>query len=543
MEDTDVANAPWIHDFINLESARILDLKSPQRSAMASLINSLLADHRGSRLLHVNFLKLTVVKDTPIRRCFLELVNAVVELDKIGKPEHDAAGIILAFLRDAATVCPAQAFFMGHNTKLVKQSLGGILRAVHALDRENPAMLTVIEANKSSYKLPFRFQECYDVLLRCSVTQDSRIPLLEGFRAISEFMLAACDRVLFSEQHLNSPLNPARVRVTAGNTAYSAKKRAKHNVAEAGGCDGCDECNGGADNQGLFFEVDLRRRPVAPSGTPSALDARNVLDAALVRYSSDREIDAFPGDLICVENYGSSVVRVRGAWNGPQGHAAAKVFAQYAVKVVYKHLVELKLGLDAIALEESLTISDEPFNNDPFDFYEANVGIDSERSNLTLPQNMQLSYFGEGPVFRLNKCRFHGKKSEDTIAGDVARCRKASDLRPRCRLGPGMMVFVCPHRVVYGYTVMDKFESPRYIFEALRQYFPFPPEEIIYDLACSLHRYCLARNPSFFKDCRFYLDRFHEMNHTACSWSYKSPNDGRHFVNSQVLFVCRREGP
>ena len=54
-------------------------------------------------------------------------------------------------------------------------------------------------------------------------------------------------------------------------------------------------------------------------------------------------------------------------------------------------------------------------------------------------------------------------------------------------------------------------------------------ECIVYDNACGLHAYCLNRDPNFFKNTRFLVDRFHYSNHTgktvyACSLSSKLYN-------------------
>lgn len=41
------------------------------------------------------------------------------------------------------------------------------------------------------------------------------------------------------------------------------------------------------------------------------------------------------------------------------------------------------------------------------------------------------------------------------------------------------------------------------------------PETVIYDNACNLHNYALNRDPVFFKDTHFLVDRFHWDNHTC----------------------------
>lgn len=41
------------------------------------------------------------------------------------------------------------------------------------------------------------------------------------------------------------------------------------------------------------------------------------------------------------------------------------------------------------------------------------------------------------------------------------------------------------------------------------------PSLVVYDNACSLHTYCLLRDPHRFKYTRFLVDRFHWSNHTG----------------------------
>jgi hypothetical protein len=43
---------------------------------------------------------------------------------------------------------------------------------------------------------------------------------------------------------------------------------------------------------------------------------------------------------------------------------------------------------------------------------------------------------------------------------------------------------------------------------------------IIYDNACKLHAYCLNREPGYFKNTQFFVDKLHWKNHTGCSPGY-----------------------
>jgi hypothetical protein len=41
------------------------------------------------------------------------------------------------------------------------------------------------------------------------------------------------------------------------------------------------------------------------------------------------------------------------------------------------------------------------------------------------------------------------------------------------------------------------------------------PELVIYDNSCRLHEYCLNRDPTFFKNTKFVVDKFHWKNHSG----------------------------
>ena len=62
---------------------------------------------------------------------------------------------------------------------------------------------------------------------------------------------------------------------------------------------------------------------------------------------------------------------------------------------------------------------------------------------------------------------------------------------------------------------MMRHESPNVPFTILRTRFATPPEVVIYDNSCNLSAYCLRRDPGFFKNTKFVVDRFHFKNHTG----------------------------
>jgi hypothetical protein len=73
----------------------------------------------------------------------------------------------------------------------------------------------------------------------------------------------------------------------------------------------------------------------------------------------------------------------------------------------------------------------------------------------------------------------------------------------------GAVVFCCPHRVIYGFHVMLRGESPRDVFAVLytRLNREHLPRYLVYDNSCALRNYCMRREPAFFADVTFTVDR------------------------------------
>lgn len=113
-------------------------------------------------------------------------------------------------------------------------------------------------------------------------------------------------------------------------------------------------------------------------------------------------------------------------------------------------------------------------------------------------------------------------------ASYTADKKKAADSEKTCRkesyghpsLSPGIFTIFCQHGVCYGFEAMVSNESPRHPFQIFKTRFAVAPRCIIYDNACQLHQYCLNREPTFFRDTKFYVDRFHWKCHVGCSVGY-----------------------
>jgi hypothetical protein len=66
-----------------------------------------------------------------------------------------------------------------------------------------------------------------------------------------------------------------------------------------------------------------------------------------------------------------------------------------------------------------------------------------------------------------------------------------------------------------GFSIMSRGEGPKTAFDFIFHRFSKAPKMIVYDNACNLHRYTMRRQPLFFAQTRFAIDRMHQNNHVA----------------------------
>lgn len=139
-----------------------------------------------------------------------------------------------------------------------------------------------------------------------------------------------------------------------------------------------------------------------------------------------------------------------------------------------------------------------------------------------------LSYFSALPRIR------HRRAYEADQATKVKVCTKKATGHPT--LLPGVFTLFCQHGVCYGFQTMRIRESPNTAFTVLFERFESAPKTIVYDNSCNLHNYCLNREPNFFRDTEFRIDKFHWPNHTGCSHAYDMRLYPQYAeINSQVV--------
>ncbi|XP_070550905.1 uncharacterized protein [Ptychodera flava] len=110
------------------------------------------------------------------------------------------------------------------------------------------------------------------------------------------------------------------------------------------------------------------------------------------------------------------------------------------------------------------------------------------------------------PVYSLDRTSDRHRRGEDA-------CKKLSNKHPT--LSPGIFTMHCMHGVCYGFQAMRQVESPEIPFNILTTRFTKAPEIVIYDNSCRLHQYCLNREPRYFMNTTFLVDRLHWKNHTG----------------------------
>jgi hypothetical protein len=416
----------------------------------------------------------------------------------VGDSVRTSVRLLLTICSDATKSTLAKAAAMGHNINEVQRHLHHLLVCLR-----EPGQL---ELSKPSHAVWERLQDRFDelavnnciplymveplqhLLLCPRYGEVSAATLLVFYRAV-EFFTALCAKIGKLEDELRDLLDDTCVGCTSG-TWPGTEEPAK-------------------------FMVAIRERSAKPAWCP--LSVHDCKAPALLLLDELRaqipDVPAIP------VSFWGDVLLVRGNWTGSPGYELAKKFAARLLSTCNDIAVVLR---------------PEGHETVPPPIFEAVVVYDDDKG-LLRRQNT-LSCFGGRPMFRL-PCRFHQPTFSTKEMAEPGLCGKSNELNARCRLGPGLMIYVCEHRCVYGYHVQTMFESPEMSLRVLREQFPFPPRIIVYDIACLLHRYIATRNYSLFRDTLFVIDRLHIGNHVGCSKNYSIRRHQLDKVNSQVSFM------
>ncbi|GAQ90961.1 hypothetical protein KFL_007070070 [Klebsormidium nitens] len=97
------------------------------------------------------------------------------------------------------------------------------------------------------------------------------------------------------------------------------------------------------------------------------------------------------------------------------------------------------------------------------------------------------------------------------VPGLVKGGSKSTKRGKRPHRSRGAFVLCCTHRVISGFHFFLRGESLRDAFAVLYTRLDREelPKYVVYDNACQLRNYCMRREPAFFSDVTFVVDRFH----------------------------------
>ena len=202
-------------------------------------------------------------------------------------------------------------------------------------------------------------------------------------------------------------------------------------------------------------------------------------------------------------------------------HCHAPIMAEFLANVTKKG--HLRIASRLIA--DIISCISRPFENSP---------VHSE-DDYPPPTDSHFAFFPSLPKFH-DDATYSANREGDCKKDEKMDCRKESYGHPT--LSPGIFTIFCEHGVCYGFELMTSHESPRHPFSIFKTRFKTAAKCIIYDNACQLHKYCLNREPHFFRGTVFYVDRFHWKCHIGCSSGYCLDKYRTNFdiagINSQI---------
>ncbi|KAL0058334.1 hypothetical protein AAF712_015002 [Marasmius tenuissimus] len=112
------------------------------------------------------------------------------------------------------------------------------------------------------------------------------------------------------------------------------------------------------------------------------------------------------------------------------------------------------------------------------------------------------------------KLKGDGGTDNSTTAERGGKCAKYYSTYSKQRLTGGIMAVWCTHSVCYGFHCIAKAEGRNDVFSAMYTRWPKAPDRVVYDFACALGPYCMTREPKFFSETQFLIDKFHAPGHT-----------------------------
>ena len=146
-------------------------------------------------------------------------------------------------------------------------------------------------------------------------------------------------------------------------------------------------------------------------------------------------------------------------------------------------------------------------------------------------------YFPSHPIVRaLGQYAADNAKRGEASLPPNSCVKEATPVTRTTRVLLPFICLDCEH--CFGFSCIDAFESPRAVFDVLFMRFVQAPLCVFYDNACHLSLYCALREPWFFRDTDFTVDRFHAPNHKqdVCSTTHSAALQPQYNgYNSQLM--------
>lgn len=99
----------------------------------------------------------------------------------------------------------------------------------------------------------------------------------------------------------------------------------------------------------------------------------------------------------------------------------------------------------------------------------------------------------------------------------LAGCTKLAPATKVWSPGIFLMFCGCKSRRMLSFSLLNRPESTRTVFDLLYSRLPEPPDFLIYDNACNLHKMNMKLAPHFFSRTVHVIDRLHAPTHVKCS--------------------------
>lgn len=135
-------------------------------------------------------------------------------------------------------------------------------------------------------------------------------------------------------------------------------------------------------------------------------------------------------------------------------------------------------------------------------------------TEVNIEEEMSMGWFLPFSVTERKFASAYESELRDPAPADTCRHDMRGDHKDFL---PGICTISCPHGFYLGFFLMVNPESVETVFTFLYSRCEDGKLIVVYDNACNLMEFCLNREPYYFKDTIFLVDRVHWDNHVNCT--------------------------